>query len=327
MNAKMKDTLFGLLRSESVHDAKTRATLESTPSARKGIRLTPLQVRLLTEFVNPNSAHAVAQSSHWCEEFGEPVSRVLRTLKEQGLLIEPTDPRARMCHARDESDLRLLCLECGLDPTGSGEQLVDRLLAVDPTGWLMGYTGEMLQCSESAALMMASGKEPVQLPIEQGDSDNDAVWQTLTRHALITAHEGNLVRCRNVHLTMANYLLRRSEHEKGLRALYIVCIFDLCGVRNRGDAPGGSRESYSRFDAARASLVPGLVRRVRDLGREMSLSVHQMHEIFLSVTARLPLPKESRRLWTVIEFALEGGLDLHDAVQCRRVIRNMLEGS
>jgi len=59
----------------------------------------------------------------------------------------------------------------------------------------------------------------------------------------------------------------------------------------------------------------------------MSLSVHRMHEIFLSVTARLPLPKESRRLWTVIEFALEGGLDLHDAVQCRRVIRNMLEGS
>jgi hypothetical protein len=44
----------------------------------------------------------------------------------------------------------MLCLEFGLPPTGSIDQLVDRLLTIDPTGWLLGYAGELLQCSDVA---------------------------------------------------------------------------------------------------------------------------------------------------------------------------------
>jgi hypothetical protein len=77
--------------------------------------------------------------------FGEPVKAVLRKLKQQGLLVEPDNPRARICHDRDESDLRMLCLETGLHPSGCAADLVDRLLTIDPSGWLLGYGRLTLQ--------------------------------------------------------------------------------------------------------------------------------------------------------------------------------------
>jgi hypothetical protein len=123
---------------------------------------------------------------------------------------------------------------------------------------------------------------------------------------------------------MANHLLRRHKNKKALQALYIVCVFDLCGARNREDAPGDTSRSYSRFDGTSASLAPGIVRRVRDVAREMTLSRDEMREIFLSVSARLPVPKDSRRLWAVLQLAIEGGLDPDDAVSVRRVIHSLL---
>jgi hypothetical protein len=324
MNAKIKNALFRLLRTDSVSDERVQASLESRPSAVDEIRPSPLEVQLLGEFVLPNSGHAVAQSPYWNGVFGEPVTGVLRRLEEQRFLVEVNDPRARMCHGRDESDLRVLCLDYGLDPTGNADQLADRLLGIDPTGWLMGYAGELWQCSELAVLAMASGKDPVQCPIERGASDNEAMLEMLKRHALQAARDGNLLRCRNVHLTMANHLLRRHKNKKALQALYIVCVFDLCGARNRQDAPGDTSRSYSRFDGMSASLAPGIVRRVRDVAREMTLSMDEVREIFLSVSARLPVPKDSRRLWAVLQLALEGGLDPDDAVSVRRVIHSLL---
>ena len=171
---------------------------------------------------------------------------------------------------------------------------------------------------------MASGKDHARRPTEPGAADDDAMWDMLRRHALQTAREGNLIRCRNVHLTMANHMLRRHKHKKALQALYIVCVFDLCGVRNREEAPGDTSRSYSRFDGMRASLAPGIVRRVSDLAREMALSMEEMREIFLGISARLPVPKDSRRLWTVLQLALEGGLDSNDAASSRRVIHSLL---
>src|ERR1035441_553048 len=106
--------------------------------------------KLLAEFVIPKSANEVARSPKWRGLFCEPVMTILRRLKARGILVEPNDPRARMCCCRDESDLRMLCLEFGLTPTGSIDQLVDRLLTIDPTGWLLGYAGELLQCSDVA---------------------------------------------------------------------------------------------------------------------------------------------------------------------------------
>jgi hypothetical protein len=103
-----------------------------------------------------------------------------------------------------------------------------------------------------------------------------------------------------------------------------VCVFDLCGARNREDAPGDTGQSYSRFDGLSASLAPGIVRRVRDVAHEMALSMQEMREIFLGISARLPVPKESRRLWTVLQLALEGGLDTDDAASLRRVVHSLL---
>lgn len=161
-------------------------------------------------------------------------------------------------------------------------------------------------------------------PMERGASDDEAMWEMLRRHALQTARDGNLMRCRNVHLTMANHLLRRHKHRKALQALFIVCVFDLCGARNRREASGDTGQSYSRFDGSSASLAPGIVRQARDVAHELALSMEEMRDIFLGISARLPVPKDSRRLWSVLQLALEGGFDSNDAESFRRVTHSLL---
>ena len=156
-------------------------------------------------------------------------------------------------------------------------------------------------------------------------SDNEVIWEMLKGHAQQTAREGNLARCRNVHVAMANHLLRRDKRGRELQALCIVCVFDLCGVRNRDDAPAEIRKSHSRFDAARASLAPWLVSRVRNLSRELALSMGEIREIFLQVCTRLPVPRDPRKLWAVLQLALEGGFDSADDVRRSRAIRQILE--
>jgi hypothetical protein len=160
--------------------------------------------------------------------------------------------------------------------------------------------------------------------MERGASDDEAMWEMLRRHALQTARDGNLMRCRNVHLTMANHLLRRHKHRKALQALFIVCVFDLCGARNRREASGDTGQSYSRFDGSSASLAPGIVRQARDVAHELALSMEEMRDIFLGISARLPVPKDSRRLWSVLQLALEGGFDSNDAESFRRVTHSLL---
>jgi hypothetical protein len=123
---------------------------------------------------------------------------------------------------------------------------------------------------------------------------------------------------------MANHLLRRNRSKKALQALCVVCIFDLCGARNCGDEPGETGRKHSRFDGARASLAPALVRMMRNLARESTLSMYELREIFLGVSARLPIPKDSRRLWAVLHLALKGNLDPNDAAGCSRVIQHCL---
>jgi hypothetical protein len=315
------------------------------------LRASSLYRRLLAEFVLPKSANAVARSTYWKDAFHEPVMTVLTRLKGHGLLVEPYNPRARMCCNRDESDLRVLCLEHGLLPTGSADQLAGRLLTIDPSGWLLGYAGELLQCSEFAARTMVTHdkrlataplpgpdlgwkvglgdfevqQRPAQGRIETEPSGNDVIWKMLKDQADQTARDGNLSLCRNVHLTMANHLLRRNRQNKALQALCIVCVFDLCGVRNRGDATAEIRTADSRFDATRASLAPWIVKRVSNLCREIPLSIGQVRDVFLRVSTRLQVSKDPRKLWAVLNLALEGSLDSGDEVYRSRIIKNLLE--
>jgi hypothetical protein len=272
-------------------------------------------------------------------------------LKAQGILIEPVDPRARICRDRDESDLRMLCLDTGLPPTGSADELVDRLLALDPTGWLLGFAGELLQCSERAQETLVSQRQKVESsPIldpdlaglfTQGDvdtqrfllqdrlerepTDNEVIWAMLKARAQQTALEGNLALCRNVYLSMANHLSRRNKKPQALQALCIVCVFDLCGARNRDDVPAEIRKSYSRFDPDRASLRAWLVRRLSDLSSEMNLSRNELREIFLAIGTRLNVPKTPRKLWAVLQLALEGALDSNTETDGNRDIRELLD--
>jgi hypothetical protein len=322
MNAKIKDRLFGILGSDSASGQGAQASVKRAPP--EDIRLSPLQARLLSEFMLPNSAHAVARFTHCAKTFGAPITRVIRALKEQGLLVEPNDARARLCHGKDESDLRMLCLDSGLETTGSVDELVDRLLVIDRSGWLLGYGGELLQCSARAARAVVAVTHREQSGIERPNANDDSMWRVLKKHALQTAREGNLLRCRNVYRTMANHLLRRNRSKKALQALCLVCIFDLCGARNRGEVPGETGRMHSRFDGARASLAPALVQMIRNLARESMLSMYELREIFLGVSARLPIPKDERRLWAVLHLALKGHLDPDDAAGCSRVIQNFL---
>jgi hypothetical protein len=244
----------------------------------------------------------------------------------------------------------MLCIEHGLQPTGSVGDLVDRLLAIDPSGWLLGYAGELLQCSELAQKMLASRQESAASPsildpelaglFTQGDvdtqryllqdrlerepTDNEVIWEMLKGRAQQTALEGNLALCRNVHLGMANHLIRRNKKTQALQALCIVCIFDLCGVRNRSDAPAEFRKSYSRFDPDRASLPAWLVRRLSDLSHEMMLSMNELREIFLAIGTRLNVPKTPRKLWGVLQLALEGTLDSSAETDGNRAVRELL---
>jgi hypothetical protein len=346
MSARIKETLYRFWRIDPPPAPGTQAPRGAAPAADLG-RLcnSPSYRKLLAEFALPNSAEAVTRSPYWKEVFSEPVRSILRRLREQGVLIEPIDPRARMCRDRDESDLRLLCVEHGLQPTGSAAELVDRLLTIDPTAWLLGYAGELLQCSEWSKRKLASRRDrvassPVLDPdlaglFTQGDvdtqryrlqdrldrepTDNEVIWELLKGRGEQSALEGNLALCRNVHLGMANHLLRRNKKSQALQALCVVCVFDLCGARNRSDAPAGIRKSYSRFDLGRASLPSGLVRRVSDLSRELRLSMDELREIFLAIGTRLNVPKTPRQLWVALHLALEGAHDGKARVQPTRL--------
>jgi hypothetical protein len=288
---------------------------------------------LLAEFAHPNSAKAVARSAYWRQQFREPVETILKRLKAQGILVESDDPRERMSRNRDESDLRVLCLELGLSPAGRAEQLVERLLTIDPSGWLLGYPGELLQCSKTAARLMIGPQEqalqipPTPPPVPRAPTSpaaRDLILTLLTARAEKAARDGNLALCRNVYLWMANHLTRQDKRSQALRALCVVCIFDLCGARNRSDLPALKNETLSRFDAGLASLDPSLVRRVRGLSREMHLSMNELRHIFLRVGRRLELPKHTGKLWAVFQLAFVGALDSVDDDR-NRVLRRMLE--
>jgi hypothetical protein len=357
MSARIKDTLFRLVRLEPPSrlgiliplDVAEPAAGVAVKDARRLSNL-PSYRKLLAEFVLPKSSDAVARSPYWKEVFREPVKAVLQRLKAQGILVEPINPRARMRCDRDESDLRMLCLEHGLPPIGSADDLVDRLLTIDPSGWLLGYAGELLQCSEFAdRTPVARKKEAANSPlpdpdlacwfaqddvdtqryalqkrVERDPSPDEVIWEMLKGRARQTAREGNLALCRNVNLAMANHLVRQNKKTQALQALCIVCVFDLCGARNRSDVPIEVRETYSRFDADRASLASWLVRRVRVLSRELLLSMNELREIFLFVGTRLNAPIIPRKLWAVLQLALEGAFDSDEEIYSSRVIRDLL---
>lgn len=281
--------------------------------------------------------------------FGAPVKAVLQKLKHRGRLGEPNTPRARIIHGRDESDLRMLCLENGLPPTGGAVDLVDRLLTIDPTGWLLGYPREPLQYSEFAH-QWAAPRHAANTPsldwdlartIRQGGVDaqrdrrrdwiagqlaGDKVnWQMLKERAQQAAQVGNLVLCRHVHLEMADHLIGRSKGKPAIQALCVVCIFDLCGARNREAVPKHMRATYSRFDLDRPSLTLSLVRRMGDLSAELTLTRNEVREIFLSVATCLKVPRSPRKLWKVLQLALEGTLDCEDRASGSRITRDLLE--
>jgi hypothetical protein len=333
MIAEFEDTSLRWRTPQLLHGRGIRPPLETTQLALQqqtsadahGLRISPPCRWLLAEFVLPNAASVVAQSPYWRRRFREPVVKALAALKDYGLLIEPHDPHARMCHERDESDLRSVCLECGLEPTGSAEQLAARLLTIDPSGWLLGYPGELLQCSELAVRAMCVVSESDRAH-SAGASDDQVVWGMLQRHAQQTARERNLARCRNVHLAMANYLLRRNKPRKALQALCIVCAFDLCGARNCAAARTKTDKTNARFDATHAALAPWLVLRVKHLCRDMEFTRDEIRAVFVATSSRLPIPRDSLKLWAVLQLALEGALEVHeDAARRSRVIQNLLD--
>jgi hypothetical protein len=359
MNAGIKDTLFRLLRFESPPGSVEYAPVDIINRTVERISLHNVERsrnsdsyrKLLAEFVVPNSSHAVVgRAPYWNGVLRKPVTMVLQELKARGVLIEPNNARARMCFNRDESDLRVLCLEHGLATMGSADQLADRLLTIDPTGWLLGYAGELLQCSELAARTMIGRTEAAPLLdpdvgglFTQGDfsqqqnllrdrskgvpSDIEVIWEMLKGRAEQTARDGDLALCRTVHLAMANHLVRRNNLTKALQAYYVVCMFDLCGARNRSDAPAHAGNTYSRFDATRASLDPWLVSRITDVSREMRLPMDEVREIFLRVGMRLKMPTDLQKQWAVVKLALEGRLDCQGENARRRAIRNLLSSS
>ncbi len=101
-----------------------------------------------------------------------------------------------------------------------------------------------------------------------------------------------------------------------------TCLF---GALNRAHVPPATDDTYSCFDASRASLAPWVVRQVKTLCRDMALAIEEIREIFIGVSIRLPIPKDSFKLWAVLQVALEGALESDDAERCSRVIQKPLD--
>ena len=324
-----------LLRLLKFHPPPASTAARGPVDRVRELRQSPSYRKLLAEFVLPNAPDRVARDPHWTGVFDRPVPEILRSLKGGGILVEPGDARARLHFARDSSDLRVVCVELGLPTGGSDDDMVDRLLRLDPTGLLLGYPGELLQCADFVKrAVVADLPPPRAIPVADPDlaemftqADYDAqrewiwgrtarepspdqvLWALLQARAQATARAGNLSLCRDAFLGMTRYLIRREKWLSAFKANCIVCIFDLSGARNRSDAPAAERPAYSRYDERLAFLEPAAIRRAKKLRLELALPMPVVGRMFLQMYAVVRPPGEPEKLWAVFRDALLGPVD------------------
>lgn len=310
--------------------------------------------RLLINFLFPNSADNMPKWIEWNELLGESVASAIQRLKESGALTVVNDPMARVLHNRGVKDLKSLCSQNGVKPSGTKLQMAERLLEIDATGMMLGYSGELLKCSpegEDIANARKAAWEVTQLDdqdlrgiFDQSDfeaakerltaqfrqkgysnpSDDDVKWSLLNSAALKYAKEGQLGLCGNTYLTQARFLQRRNKTQGALRLYLLVCAYDLNGAQNRGVLSPELLQKYPLFDVKMAFLAPLVVDSVRKLMAQLNYSLDQVRAMYFEATSEMGFPLKAERSWSVLCNALEGKIDLNEQPEAMRIVRELL---
>ena len=310
--------------------------------------------RLLLSFTFPNTAEDVPKWVDWPELLGESLDSAIQRLKTDGALLPVDEPVWRILHRRGANELKRMCREHGLKVSGTKEQMAERLVTIDPSGLVLGYSGEMLKCSPEAE-QIANARRGAwqQSQLDDPDlkhlfdrqefesekerltqqflgkgypepSDDDVKWGMLNRRALQHATEGNLGLCRNVYLVMGSFVSRREKPKEALRLYLIVCAYDLNGAQNRGGASAATLRQFPLFDLATATLAPVVVRNVKRLAEALGLSAENLRELYLKSTSPMNFPVAPEKTWSALSPAIQGSIDLNDQPQCFERIRSLL---
>ena len=310
--------------------------------------------QLLLSFVFPNTREGLPKWIDWDGLLGEPLDSAIRRLKTDGGLLPVNDPISRILYQKGANDLKKLCREHGLKVSGTKEELAERLTHIDPSGLVLGYSGELLKCSHEAEQIANARREAwKQVQLDDPDlkhifdrqefeaekerlkqqflskadpepSDDDVKWGMLNQRALQHVNEGDLGLCRNMYLVMGDFLSRRQKLKDALRLYLIVCAYDLNGAQNRGGTPADMLRQFPLFDLTMASLAPVVVENVRDMAEELKFSAEDVRELYLKSTSPTNFPLVSEKSWSVLSLAIEGKIDLDDQPRCFERIRSLL---
>ncbi len=290
----------------------------------------------------------------WGGLLGESLDSAVRRLKADGALLPVDAPKWRILQNRGANELKKMCREHGLKVSGTKEQMAERLVGIDPSGLVLGYSGELLKCSQEAEQIANARREAwKQSQLDDPDlrhifdrqefeaekealrrrflskahaepSDDDVKWAMLNRRALQHATEGNLGLCRSMYLVMADFLSRRGKLKDALRLYLIVCAYDLNGAQNRGGAPAEALREFPVFDPTMADLAPSVVESVRDLTEELESPPEAVREMYLKATSATNFPVAPEKSWLVLSLAIQGKIDLDDQPRCFERIRSLL---
>jgi hypothetical protein len=251
-------------------------------------------------------------------------------------------------------ELKEMCRERGLRVSGTKQQMAERLASTDPAGVALGYSGELLKCSREAEEIANAKREgwrrsrlddpDVEHIFDSEEfetekeglrqrflgkecsepSDDDVKWGMMNQRALQHTAEGNLGLCRNMYLTMADFLWRREKLKDALRLYLIVCAYDLNGAQNRGGTTAEMLQRFPVFDSTMATLAPVVVEDVRDLAKGLKYSSEDVRGAYLAATSPTSFPLAAGKTWPVLSLAIEGEIDLDDQPECFKRIRVLL---
>jgi hypothetical protein len=158
-------------------------------------------------------------------------------------------------------------------------------------------------------------------------SSDDVKWSLLSQKALQYARQGDLGLSRNVYLSMAEFLKRRSKLKESLSLYLLVCGYDLNGAENRGSLPNTLLGEFPLFDSKTAFLAPAVLDSVQDLMKKIPLPLDDVYAMYSERTAIASFPLPIDRSWRVLAAALDGQIDLDDQPACFNDIRRLLHAS
>ncbi len=310
--------------------------------------------RLLQSFISPNAGDGVPKWVDWNELLGESLVSAIQTFKTDGALLSVNDPIQRILYYRGTNELKKICREHGLKVSGTKLQMAERLASVDPSGLKLGYSGELLKCSDEAEQIARTRREAwektqlddqdLKHSFDQQDfeeekgrlkkqfigkgfpepSDDDVKWGMMNRRALQHAKNSDLGLCRNTYMMMADYLGRRGKLKDALKLYLIVCAYDLNGAANRGGASAELLRQFPLYDVKMASLAPMIVQNVRDFAEDLNFSADNVRELYQESTLPMNFPLAPEKTWPVLSLAIDGQIDLNDQPQCFKRIRSLL---